>query len=78
MKTAISLPDPLFTAAEQYAHDKGLSRSELYAQALAYFLHVHRYTTVTDELNQLYPTETSSVDPVLGNAQTQALMKEAW
>lgn len=78
MKTAISLPDPLFTAAEQYAQDKGLSRSELYAQALAYFLHVHRYNTVTDELNQLYATEISSINPVLGNAQTQAVTKEEW
>ncbi|MBA3470959.1 MAG: ChpI protein [Herpetosiphonaceae bacterium] len=78
MKTAISLPDPLFTAAEEYARDKGLSRSELYAQALAYFLHAHRYATVTDELNQLYAEESSALDPALRDLQAQALTKEDW
>jgi hypothetical protein len=34
MKTAISIPDPLFAAAEQFAHDNGLSRSELFARAV--------------------------------------------
>ncbi|MEM6753148.1 MAG: ChpI protein, partial [Cyanobacteria bacterium P01_C01_bin.38] len=33
MKTAISIPDPLFEAAEQFAKRLGLSRSELYAMA---------------------------------------------
>jgi metal-responsive CopG/Arc/MetJ family transcriptional regulator len=78
MKTAISLPDALFQAAEQYAQDKGLSRSELYAQALAYFLHVRRYASITDELNQVYGDESSEIDPVVANAQTRAVTKEAW
>lgn len=78
MKTAISLPDPLFVAAEQYAHDKGMSRSELYAHALAYFLQAHRYASVTSELNQLYAEEESSLEPALGAAQTNAVTKVDW
>ncbi|MCI5211777.1 MAG: ChpI protein, partial [Candidatus Electrothrix sp. ATG2] len=35
MKTAISIPDKLFTAADQYAKKHGFSRSSLYAKALA-------------------------------------------
>jgi len=78
MKTAISLPDPLFTAAEQYAQAKGLSRSELYAQALAYFLHTHRYATVTEELDQLYAEQPSNLEPAFSKAQAQAVTKEDW
>ena len=35
MKTAISLPDELFAAAEKLAERLGVSRSQLYATALA-------------------------------------------
>jgi metal-responsive CopG/Arc/MetJ family transcriptional regulator len=38
MKTAISLPDPLFKAGEKAAKKLGLSRSQLYAQALRRYL----------------------------------------
>jgi len=33
MKTAISMPDPLFEQAGNFAQEYGLSRSELYAKA---------------------------------------------
>jgi metal-responsive CopG/Arc/MetJ family transcriptional regulator len=35
MKTAVSIPDPLFEAADNLAGRLGISRSELYARALA-------------------------------------------
>ena len=38
MKTAISIPDEIFLAAEQLAKRIGSSRSELYATALAAYL----------------------------------------
>ncbi len=78
MKTAISLPDPLFAAAEQYAEEQGLSRSELYAQALAYFLQTQRYRSVTETLDRLYAETDSALDPALGTAQTRAVMHEDW
>ena len=42
MKTAISLPDALFRAGDALAKRMKLSRSELYARALAEFLAKHR------------------------------------
>ena len=33
MKTAISIPDPVFDAAERIAQHQGLSRSEFYTTA---------------------------------------------
>ena len=38
MKTAISIPDELFIVADNYAKDLGVSRSYLYATAVAKFL----------------------------------------
>ena len=34
MKTAVSIPDPLYQAAERLARRRGLRRSQLYAEAL--------------------------------------------
>jgi metal-responsive CopG/Arc/MetJ family transcriptional regulator len=38
MKTAVSIPDPLFQAAERLARRRGLRRSQLYAEALAHLV----------------------------------------
>ncbi|MEK6716162.1 MAG: ribbon-helix-helix protein, CopG family, partial [candidate division NC10 bacterium] len=35
MKTAISIPDPLFRECEKLARDLGISRSQLFSRALA-------------------------------------------
>ncbi len=78
MKTAISLPDPLFREAEQFAHQRGLSRSELYARALSLYLQTHRQQQVTEALNAVYAQETSTLDPGLAAAQLRSLPKEDW
>jgi metal-responsive CopG/Arc/MetJ family transcriptional regulator len=78
MKTAISIPDPLFQAAEQYAQAKGLSRSELYAKAIQHYLEAVRYQGVTEALNSIYGEEKSTLEPGYITAQGQILPKEAW
>lgn len=78
MKTAISLPDPLFAAAEQFAQEQGLSRSELYAQALRFYLQAHQAQAVTEALDKLYTQEPSILDPAFAAAQTRTLPKEEW
>ena len=78
MKTAISLPDPLFQAAEEFAHEQGWSRSELYARALQAYLQAHRYHGVTDTLNQIYATEPSLLDPAVAAAQARVLPSDEW
>jgi metal-responsive CopG/Arc/MetJ family transcriptional regulator len=78
MKTAISIPDPLFEAAEQYAQEKGLSRSELYAKAIQHYLEAFRYHGITEALNSLYTEEASSLDPGYIAVQGQILPKEEW
>ena len=52
MKTAISLPDPLFKEAEAAAKDLGLSRSKLIQTALEDFLKRRREVDLTAEVNR--------------------------
>jgi hypothetical protein len=78
MKTAISIPDPIFQAAEEYAQEQGMSRSELYARAIEHYLQQHRYQGVTETLDQLYATDPSPLEPDLKAAQSKALNEDAW
>jgi metal-responsive CopG/Arc/MetJ family transcriptional regulator len=78
MKTAISLPDPLFAEAEQVAKRLRISRSKLYATALAQFLNEHRARGVTERLNEVYAKEKSQLDPVLHALQLRSLPHEDW
>ena len=78
MKTAISLPDPLFHAAEQFAQAHGLSRSELFARALHTYLQAYQAHAITETLNQLYAEEESALEPSVIRAQAQVVAKEDW
>ncbi|MBI3981407.1 MAG: hypothetical protein HY337_00735 [Gemmatimonadetes bacterium] len=53
MKTAISLPDDVFRAAERHAKRMGKTRSRLYAEALAEYLARHTPDEVTETMNRV-------------------------
>ena len=75
MKTAISIPDYVFASADQLARRLGISRSELYTKAVVQLLERSRTDRVTEQLNQLYATEHSALDPVLADLQRRQLRK---
>ena len=78
MKTAISLPDELFQSADALAERLGVSRSQLFATALAEYLAKHQSQKVTDRLNNLYASEPSALDPSVRRAQGRSMTKDAW
>jgi len=78
MKIAISVPDPVFEAGEHLAKQLGLSRSQLYSDALAAYLSIRGTEAVTARLNDVYAAQPSSVDPAFTQAQQQVLANEAW
>lgn len=53
MKTAISLPNPLFEEAEALARRLGKSRSQLYADALMDYVARHDEAEVTKRLDRV-------------------------
>ena len=78
MKVAISLPDPVFSAAEKLAHRMRVSRSQLYAQAIEESLGKRQDTLITERLNALYALEKNPVAPAMAAAQLGAIGHEAW
>jgi metal-responsive CopG/Arc/MetJ family transcriptional regulator len=61
MKTAVSIPDKIFSAAEKTARRLGIRRSQLFARALEEFIRNHGKETVTKELDAVYQ-DTDEVD----------------
>ncbi len=79
MKTAISIPDPVFKAAERLAKRLGLSRSELYVRAISSYVEKHKGQKVTDLLNEIYEgTENQGPETGYKGAQMKSINKEEW
>jgi len=78
MKTAISIPDPLFQAAEVLAHRLKKSRSELYAEAVKEYMTSHKNEDVTKSLNEIYAHESSHVDADLKRMQSRTVAGDQW
>jgi metal-responsive CopG/Arc/MetJ family transcriptional regulator len=78
MKITVSIPDRIFRAAERAARRMKVSRSELYAKALANFLEAREERAITEALNRVYPREESTLDPALRRMQTKSLEREEW
>ena len=66
MKTVISLPDKLFREADEFATRAGLSRSELYANAVAEYLARRNDAVITSRLDAVYGRFAEVAPPELG------------
>jgi metal-responsive CopG/Arc/MetJ family transcriptional regulator len=78
MKVAISLPDPVFNAAETLAASLRKSRSELYAEALQSFIATHMSHDVTRRLNDVYLNDSSGIERAYLSAQVKSIPHETW
>ena len=78
MKVALSIPDELFDAAEIVVKRLGVSRSRLYATALADFVAKHQSGKVTARLNAVYASEESRLDGVTRRLQARSLPRDQW
>ncbi|MDH3463695.1 MAG: hypothetical protein OEM32_08740 [Acidimicrobiia bacterium] len=80
MKTAISIPEAVFRSAENLASRLGVSRSELYAKAVAALVEKHREDLVTAQLNEVYGPDGagSELDGQLAKMQYLSLTREKW
>ena len=80
MKTAISIPDPIFEAAEKLAKRLGVSRSQLYSNAVNALIEKYRYRGVTEQLDAVYATdpEASYLAPDVEELQARSLTGDEW
>ncbi len=82
MKTAISIPDELFTLAEITAKKLGIPRSQLFARALEEFIENHSNQSITEKLNKIYPNTSEYLvlnsNDVGINLLRESLKNDSW
>ncbi len=78
MKTAVSIPDELFSRAEEMAHKTGKSRSQLYQEALCEFLLRWDPGAVTLAMDEALIDIDPQPDPWLTEAGRQTLERGEW
>ncbi|MYA59502.1 MAG: hypothetical protein F4X40_02935 [Chloroflexi bacterium] len=78
MKTAISIPDDLFQAADELANELGVSRSKLYATAVSDYLARRRDEHITALLDEVYREQPSQLAPELRRIQGRSLAADEW
>ena len=78
MKTAVSLPDAVFRAADRQAKRSKKSRSQLYAEALTEYLNRHAPDEVTDAMNNVVDHLDEPRDPFVLAAARSVLERTEW
>ena len=77
MKTTISLPDEVFASADSLAKRLRVSRSALYATAVAEYVAKYSDADVTARLNSVYADAPSGIEPQMRRAQARSVA-EVW
>lgn len=72
VKTAISLPEPLFERADAFARQQNISRSQLFARAVEEFLRRHESQALLEALNRVY----KDYSPTPEEQEVRRLMKQ--
>ncbi|HQU37081.1 MAG: hypothetical protein CNIPEHKO_00467 [Anaerolineales bacterium] len=78
MKSDISIPNPVFHAAQNLAKKMGVSLSELYTAALNAYVAEHEKENITETLDEVYAEEASTLEPELVKMQVVSLDGEQW
>ncbi len=78
MKTAVSIPDPLFERADALARRLGKTRSQVYREALAEYVVRREPRAVTTALDDLVQALGPDIDPWVTTAARRALQRSEW
>lgn len=78
MKTAISIPDDVFTQADALARELKQSRSQLYARAVREYVARHSADSVTAALNAVCDEVGAEDSAFIGESARQAGERTEW
>jgi len=78
MKTAISVPEPIFRRAERLAHRLKKSRSQLYSEAVAEYVARRDPEAVTETMNAVCADVDTAPDALLREAARRVLAGTEW
>jgi metal-responsive CopG/Arc/MetJ family transcriptional regulator len=76
MRVTIALPDRTFEAAERVSRRLGMSRSQLFAEALEAFVKAHGGDGIREALAAVYGSEPAAIDSMIDRLQAAALREE--
>jgi len=78
MKTAVSVPDDVFEAAERLARRTKRSRSRLFSEALREYVARHAPDEVTEAMNRACAEAGAARDPFVSSAARRVLERSEW
>ena len=78
MKTALSIPEDIFEQGERLARRLCVTRSRLYARALADFVVQHEDDKITSSMNEVLREVGPEGDAFARRAARQALRRVEW
>jgi hypothetical protein len=78
MKVAISVPDPIYRAAEKAAKRLRVARSHFYSRAVAAYLKQTAMDDVTERLNAVYSEDAAAADVFLEAASKATFRRAKW
>ena len=76
MRTTISLPDEVFASADSLAKRLRVSRSALYATAVAEYVAKYSDADITARLNSVYADSPSGIEPQMRRAQARSVAED--
>ena len=78
MKTAVSIPDEVYRAAERLARRSKKSRSRLFSDALREYVARHASDEVTEAMNKACAATGDEEDPFVSAAARRILERIEW
>ena len=78
MESTVSIPTDLLEESQKTAQKLGMSLTEFFSMAIRSYVSKNQFQNVTEKLNKVYETESSSIDPNLMNMQLLSLENESW
>ena len=78
MKTAISIPDSVFQAAEKHAKRMRKSRSQLFSEAMVEYLERHTPDEVTRRMNETLESIGDFDNSFIRKASQNLLRRSEW
>lgn len=78
MKTAISIPDAVYSEAERMARRLRKSRSELYAEAVRDYVSRHDPDEITEAMNRVCESTDTRPEPIVKAGARRILERSEW
>lgn len=78
MKTAVSIPDDVFTRAERLARRTKKSRSQIFSDALREYVARHAADEVTEAMDRVCASLGEVKDPFISSAARRVLEATEW